>query len=442
MEIPIQSNSGKKLYKKYKTKTKIAFFLYETRDLNTFPAVTNAIRILVKNNYQVDVYVPHIMDTKLNLPGTKIIVISENCPYRYIVNSVNYIEEKRLKYDFIFAFYFEPLAIAYLLNKKRYIPTIYFSMELFYRNYINKLLMNFFSLRSAKIIAIGLLGKLLNQTDIFHSNKFKNKIVRYANNLNKIKYYLLGSYYFIMLQLYGKRFIKFSIIQDEARGKLLRKEFSFADKLFYVPNSYIGFNDTMSRFAHERFGIPLHKRILIRTGGIEKGFDERLLEVAKTLDSNYVLFLNAYSRDGYLNQIATKYSNLIDDKRIFINTRNLDEVEYDELVRSCHIVICWYQKEPMNANRYYLGFSSGKLTKALSCGKPVIAPSYFFRYREIIEGNQLGCVCDDPLQIPRKLEYIEMNYNKMQKNIEEFYKNKLEFEQKFSVILKYIASYD
>ena len=199
---------------------RVAFFLYETRDLNTFPSATNAIRLLKKNNYEVDVYVPQMMDTKLNLPGTKIIVISENCPYRYIVNSVNYIEEKRLKYDFIFAFYFEPLIVAYMINKKRYIPTIYFSMELFYKNYFFKLLKSFFSLRSVKIITIGFLGKLINTTDIFPNNKFKNKIARHSNNLNKIKYYLLGSYYFIMLQLYGKGFIRFSIVQDEARGKL------------------------------------------------------------------------------------------------------------------------------------------------------------------------------------------------------------------------------
>lgn len=433
------------MYKKYKTKTKIAFFLYETRDLNTFPAATNAIRILVKNNYQVDVYVPQIMDTKLNLPGTKIIVISENCPYRYIVNSVNYIEGKRLKYGFIFAFYFEPLIVAYLLNKKRYIPTIYFSMELFYRNYINKLLKSFFSLRSVKIIAIGLLGKLLNQTDIFPSNKFKKRIVRYANNLNRIKYYLFGSYYFIMLQLYGKRFIRFSIIQDEARGKLLRKEFRFIKELIFVPNSYIGYESENSTFTYKFFQIPKDKKIILYTGGLNKGFDLGLLDIADKLGDNYILFLNVYSRDQYIHEAIGKYKEHIESGNIFINQINLDEEEYTLLVRSSYIGIVWSQK--LNAkhmdyrgyqNMYYLGYSSGKLMKLLSCGKPVVAPNYFYRYPEIIDGNGIGLTCGSTTEIIEKIEYIEKNYRRFQKNVKSFYLNNLEYEKNFKVVLEKI----
>ena len=429
------------MYKKYKTKTKIAFFLYETRDLNTFPAVTNAIRILVKNNYQVDVYVPQIMDTKLNLPGTKIIVISENYPYRYIVNSVNYIEGKRLKYDFIFAFYFESLIVAYLLNKKRYIPTIYFSMELFYKNYIYKLLKSFFSLRSVKIIAIGLLGKLLNQIDIFPNNQFKNKIVRYANNFNKIKYYLLGSYYFIMLQLYGKRFIKFSIIQDEARGKLLRKEFRFIKELIFVPNGYIGYESENSTFAYNSFPIPKDKKIILYTGGIEKGFDLGILDIAEKLPDEYVLFLNCYSRDGYLDEVTKKYKRYIDQGKIIINDVTLDEYQYSLLVKSAYIGIAWYPKPDIHdKNMYYLGWSSGKIMKYLSCGKPVIAPNYFYKYQTLIDENGIGLTCGFAKEIIENIDIIAKYYEKFRKNVRSYYLQNLEYESNFRVVIERIRS--
>lgn len=418
-------------------KTKIAFFLYETRDLNTFPSATNAIRLLTKSNYEVDVYVPQMMDTKLNLPGTKIIVISENCPYRYIVNSVNYIEEKRLKYDFIFAFYFESLIVAYLLNKKKYIPTIYFSMELFYKNYFYKLLKSFFSLRSTKIITIGLLGKLINTTDIFPINKFNNKIARHSNNLNKIKYYLLGSYYFVMLQLYGKRFIKFSIIQDEARGKLLRKEFRFIKELIFVPNSYIGYESENSNFAYNSFPIPKDKKIILYTGGIEKGFDVEILDIADKLNEKYILFINAYSRDQYIQEVKKEYKEYIVSHKIFINCINLDESQYTRLIRSSHIGIVWYPKNSVHSeNMYYLGYSSGKLMKLLSCGKPIVAPNYFYRYPEIIDGNGIGLTCGSTTEIIEKIEHIEKNYKEIKENINNFYLKNLEYEKNFSPVLE------
>ena len=418
-------------------KTKIAFFLYETRDLNTFPSATNAIRLLTKSNYEVDVYVPQMMDTKLNLPGTKIIVISENCPYRFIVNSVNYIERKRLKYNFIFAFYFESLIVAYLLNKKKYIPTIYFSMELFYKNYFYKLLKSFFSLRSTKIITIGLLGKLINTTDIFPINKFNNKIARHSNNLNKIKYYLLGSYYFVMLQLYGKRFIKFSIIQDEARGKLLRKEFRFIKELIFVPNSYIGYESENSNFAYNSFPIPKDKKIILYTGGIEKGFDVEILDIADKLNEKYILFINAYSRDQYIQEVKKEYKEYIVSHKIFINCINLDESQYTRLIRSSHIGIVWYPKNSVHSeNMYYLGYSSGKLMKLLSCGKPIVAPNYFYRYPEIIDGNGIGLTCGSTTEIIEKIEHIEKNYKEIKENINNFYLKNLEYEKNFSPVLE------
>lgn len=424
---------------------KIAFFLYETRDLNTFPSITNAIRILVKNNYKVDVYLTEKMATDLKLPGTKIVIISKNYSYQYIIKSVQHIRRNSLNYDFIFAFYFESLIIAYLLNKKKYIPTIYFSLELFYRNYIYKLLMNLFSLRSAKIIAIGLLGKLLNQINIFPSNKFVSKIVRYTNNLNHIKYYLLGSYYFIMLQLYGKRFVRFSIIQDEARGKLLQKEFRFIKELIFVPNSYIGYQPENSNFAYNSFPIPKDKKIILYTGGSEKGFDLGLLDIADRFRDNYILFLNVYSRDHYIDVVLEKCKEYIESGNIFINQTNLNEEEYTLLVRSSYIGIVWSGKLNGNGkhadyqeyqNMYYLGYSSGKLMKLLSCGKPIVAPNYFYRYPEIIDGNGIGVTCGSTTEIIEKIEHIEKNYKEIKENINNFYLTNLEYEKNFSPVLE------
>jgi len=392
---------------------RIALFICSNRDINTYPTVTNAIRLLSENGYNIDVFINTSMKTYLELPYTQFIVISERNDYSYVNNSLKYIKDHQYNYNVILVFDFDSLIISYLLNRlyRNQINTIYFSLELIYRYYF-----------------------------LFLIKKIVKNII--LCNSKEIKYSILRIYYWIMLQLRGDKFIKFSVIQDIDRGRLLRKEFRFVKKIYYLPNSYIGYCDDECKFAYERFNVLKYKKILIFAGGIEKGFDLDLFEMCGKLPAEYILFLNAYSRDNYLNKLIIKYKHYIDEGKLFINSINLSEEDYDKLIKSSYIGIVWYQKEAITIpNIYYIGLSSGKLTKYLSCGKPVIATNHLFSYSEFIEGNQLGKTCEYPSEIPSLVEIIDKNYKNIQENIKKFYLKKMEYKKFFYSILNEIENY-
>lgn len=420
---------------------RISFLIYETRDLNTFPSITNAIRLLTKNNYEVDVYVPEMMTTDFNVPGVKVFVVSRNTPYQYIRNTIKYIEKNQVKYDLIFAFYFEALVIAYLLNAKTHIPTIYFSMELIYEKYCGYLLRKLFRFGTVKYAIAGLVGKVLDIIGIAANNKTINKLRNKSGSINPIKYYLMAMYYYQRIQRQGKAFIPLSIVHDEERGKMLKKEFRFVNDLIYVPNSYIGYNEKIVRYAHDKYSIQKGKKIILYTGGIEKGFDLELLDIASKLPDEYVLFLNCYSRDGYLVEVINKCKMYIDQGKIIINDVTLDESQYSLLVKSVYIGIAWYPKPDIHdRNMYYLGWSSGKLMKYLSCGKPVIAPDYFYKYHSLIDENSIGLTCGSAKDVIEKINIIAKGYERFRKNIRSYYLHNLEYEANFRVVIERIRN--
>jgi hypothetical protein len=387
-------------------KKRIAFFFFETRDINTYPSIINAIRVLAERGYTIDCYLTESMQTSLRLPNAKFIVVSKQDPYLYAKNSLAYMRLNGLSYDFIFAFSFEALAIASLLNRKskKEIPTVYFSMELFYRGYIYKLL------------------KRIRVRNIWSS--------------------LFWIRAWILLQIIGRKFIKFSIVQDKNRGAALREEFGFIDKIFYVPNSYLGFCDDSSNFARERFKIPADKKIILYTGGFERGNDLGLLDISKKLDSQYVLFLNAYSRDHYLDEMLPSYQQEIENGKLFVNQINLSEEDYDMLVRSSFIGLAWYPPPDTNdPNMYYLGLSSGKLTKFLSCGVPVITQASFYQYPKLIDENNLGRTCVEAREIPQKIEEIAKVYDSIRKNAKKLYLQDFEYKTKFAGVLDEMMKY-
>ncbi len=403
------------------TTRKVAFFFFETRDINTYPSITNAVRLLTENNYNVDLYLPSAMKSDSRFPGAAFIIVSRQNPYSYISNSVKHIRENDIYYDFLFAFSIEGLFVLSRLNKGRpnKIPSAYFSMELIYGDYLYKLFAEFVGGIRIRPLLPCLFGLSV-----------------------RAKYLTTFSLYYYYLQSSGRKFVKFSIVQDENRGKVLKSEFKFVDRIFCVPNSYIDYSDEFSDFAFRKFGIQPDRKILLYTGSVEKGFDLSLFDMSRDLSDEYVLFINAYSRDRYLEKIMGNYGNEIKNGKLIFNRTNLNEEDYGNLVKSSHICLAWYQKvDPEIFNMYYLGFSSGKLTKFLSCGRPVIAPNYFYGYHELIDGNRLGGTCECAKEIPGLLKHIEENYTAIRQNIKKFYLKNLEFRKKFEPVMIEMGRY-
>ena len=391
---------------------RIAFILYSSRDVNTIPSVTNALRILGEYGYFVDVYFNEKMTTLLKLPNVNFIRVEGSDLASYSFNAIDIISKSNYGYDHLFTFDYECLLIGHLSSKKKRkeIPVIYFSLELTHRYYRFILL-----------------------------KRFIKAIIKYDSK--GIVYNALAMFTSFKIQMYDNKFIKLFVVQDIERGKLLKKEFPFAKRIVCVPNSYIGYNDDSSSYAYNMFGIPAQKKILLYSGGVEKGFDLGLFEMCEYLNDDYVLLFNSYSRDGYLDDLLIQYKKYINNGNLFVNMMNLDEENYDKLVRSAYMGIVWHQKEATSVpNIYYIGFSSGKFTKYLSCGKPVIVPDYFFPNSTFVEQKKLGVVCKSAYEIPIRVESIRNEYSEYKKCIKEFYAEHLEFRKRFENVISVIRA--
>ncbi len=387
-------------------KKRIAVFFYEDRSIDTYPYIINAVRLLSDRGYRADLFLNKKQNTKLNIKNCNIFITSDFNKYDYVLNTVNRVKEQEFNYDFLFAYSLEGLLISFLLNqeKNQIIPSAYFSMELIYKNmFFLNILQSFYYILKLDF------------------KKFKLAVLKFL---------------FIYRQKKMEKIVKFSVIMDKYRADRLKKEFSFANKIHLLPNSYIGISRESTDYAYEKFDIPREKKILLFTGGIEKYvFDKNLPSVAQNCGPGFVMLLSGFSRDNYVNIIKKKYNHLIKTGRLIINQQNLNEEEYDKLIRSCYIGLAWYKKTKIK-NLYYMGLSSGKLTKYLSCKKPVIAPSYLFKYKELIDGNRIGKTCADTSEICRAITQISAEYDKLIENAENFYTEKIEFKKQFNPVIQ------
>jgi len=414
---------------------KIALFVFESRDLNTYPSIVNTMQLLSEAGFEVDVFVPESMKTKLSFPKTKIHVVSSYQSTQYIQETVKAVLKE--KYELAIAYFFEGLVVTAQLDMRHQVklPTIYHSHEIIYHDLPDK-----FSeaLSSPAKKGFYFLNKLISSTVSFKdTNKLLNYIQYQANTLKKAQLFTESWRY---LEKEGARLVTFSIVQDKYRAIDLHDEMPFLPKkTFLVPNSYLGFNSKPSKWAHKTFGIPSSKKILLYTGGFERGFDLSLVELAENLPDEYVMILSVYSRDGYLEEVESRFKKLINSKKLFINKKNLNLKDYDLLVRSSQLGLVWRQKSSRsNRNSYWLGWSSGKLQMYLSRGKPVIAPSYVYKYNEFITNNGLGFAIKDTGEILSTLKKIETKYQNFSKQVGSFYKSKLEYRKQFQPVLKEI----
>lgn len=411
----------------------IAFFVFETRDLNTFPSIANAIKLLSREGHSIDVYLPSAMATDMAFDRCRILIVSDYRPFEYVKETVAKIQSTGVAYDLYMAFYIEGLFIAEILSRDNpvKVPVVYFSMELIYKDYPFRLIKS--CMRPSRLV-LAFLGMILGGESKIPPGRIR-RAGQYA--LDNFFYSVLALRSWGNLKRTGRELVQLSVVSDEMRAGVLKDEFRFVDRIAFAPAAgYIGFHDEPSSYAHRRFGIPAHKKILLYTGGLERGFDLGLLNISRHLGDEYLLFCNVYSRDGYLHEIMPHYAREIEEGKIFFQLENLDEEKYDELVRSCHVGIAWYSADlEAIPNMYYLGFSSGKLNKFLSCGKPVISRASIYGYREMIEGNGLGRVCVHAGEIPAAVAQMEPGYQGMGQQIKTFYLQHLEYERCFKRVL-------
>lgn len=374
---------------------KILIMFEENRKIDTYPYVLNLIKMLTVD-FQVDFFLPEKMFQECNIPNLQLIKSNHSS---YGKDCIKYLKNNGKNYDFVISFSIEGLWALFFYNLRFFgkkLKGAYFSMEFF------------------------------------------DKIKKTPQ-----KYHFLWKHFNWML----KSYIAFSVVQDNTRALFVKEYFSFVDKMLLLPNGYIGFTKEKSDFAYKKFNISTDKKILLYSGALERwGFDINLPKyLAPLLEKEYVLLLSGFSRDNYIQTIKEEFSDLIAQNKIIISDENLDENDYTNLVKSAYIGLAWYKEiditdknNPCITNIYYMGLSSGKLCKYLSCSIPVILPEFYYGYKQLVEDKKIGQVAPYNNSILEKIIEIDNHYDFYTKNVELFYKKEIEYTHKAEIIIKEI----
>ncbi|MEQ9362916.1 MAG: hypothetical protein RIF32_01655 [Leptospirales bacterium] len=420
---------------------RVAFFLFESRALSTYPTITNAARLLAEAGYQVDIFLPEHMLCDLETPGVDLIVVSRDNSADYIRKTLRHVRNSRIGYDFYFAAYFEGLAAATLAQATGSTPIVYLSMELIYGDYARELDT---ILRNPSKRVYRRLAPVLRLVEIteaiwtrlpgFLAHPFRK--LRDSQGVGRLASARFHRRVLDRVLAIARDAVIFSVVQDQPREAALRREFDFVDRTILLPNSYIGFDDDSSHFASERFGIPADKKIVLYSGAVERGFGRQFFELAREIGDEFVLFVNAYSRDGYLETLRGELAEDIRNGRLVLNETLLSDQEYAKLVKSSRICLAWYgPPDPGDENMYYLGLSSGKMNRYLACGRPVIVPDYYFGYERLMREAGIGIACSNVSELASAILKIEANYKDYRGRVRRFFEAELDFEKRFQEVL-------
>ncbi len=369
-------------------KHRIALLLYSDRNLSTFPSVCNTATLLIQAGYDVDLFLPESIEADCDIEQLRILRFK---PCKGAAKSIfRTLAAKVSEYALLIPFTQTGLIVSAILSKVFRIPCIYFCLEISADDEIKTV---------------------------------KAWIIKYVvSALN--------------------RRIDFTIVQDESRKTLIQKVHGLEpERVYCVPNSYIGVVRKKSRYLRDKFSIPNDRVIVLFTGGIEEwAIDDNLIKAASSWNSNLVLVLHGWSRDGYIEKIQ----NMVKDinkiqMKVCLSLDCLSTDDYMNLVSSADIGLAWYKKG-LTINVQEIGLSSGKFAAFLRCGLPVIVPSYLSDLKKLITLYSVGLAADSEYEIGKCAEHIMENRQVFSDNAYQFYFEHLDFEKGFLHIIDKIGA--
>ncbi|OGT06724.1 MAG: hypothetical protein A2103_01160 [Gammaproteobacteria bacterium GWF2_41_13] len=362
---------------------KIALILNGDRSLSSFPSACNAGRLLSKNGYEVTFFLPIDMKIDCVVECAEFVRFRRTRPAFMGIFKVLVTHARR--YDLLIAFDSAELISSGLIGVIYKIPFVFFSLEI---------------IGSDQIKTIK--GRIIKYIEIFFSKK-----------------------------------AAFIIVQDEVRKKLIKNTYEIYDnRIFCLPNSYIGIIKKTTNYLRDKFNIPNNKVIVLYAGGIESwAIDRSLIDAVCEWGDEYVLVLHGWSRCGYLHELKPLIDKVNYSKeRIYLSLDMLNEEEYGACVSSANIGLAWYKKD-LSENVAKIGLSSGKCASFLRCGLPVIVPSYLEGIGELVSKYQFGISADNEFKIKDAVALIMKNYQTYRDNAFNFCLNFLDYEKGFNDVL-------
>jgi glycosyltransferase involved in cell wall biosynthesis len=218
---------------------------------------------------------------------------------------------------------------------------------------------------------------------------------------------------FKFLESYFNRRASFSIIQDKLRADILARENKVQkEHILIFPNSPLTANrkNYKPENIFTKFGLA-GKKVILYGGAIfaRWAMVKDLIRASQDLPDDWVFLLHSRATLNDIKSFKLEISENQKEK-IKLSTEPLSIEEYEQLVRACHVGIALYNAK-VSENLYYIGYSSGKISQYLMCGKPVIINRLPLIDR-LVEDYECGVVIDDPQEIKNAILKIEESYEK------------------------------
>ena len=385
---------------KERSKHKIAIFMpYDA--LIFSPSLINAITLLRKSGYLVDLVLPK---------GNQL--YSSNV---FMDNGVN----------FIYYYYYKNEGLWEILKSR-----IHFFLVSFSKCHKNEYKC-FFGIDVYGLIVASLMS-VFNKAPVVY---FSTELTLSVDNLWRkysIRYYLYKLRK--SLEMLCHHFSVFTIIQDEERARILAIDNKVkVDNMLIVPNSsFDAPRATDTHWWHTFYSIADHKKIILHEGTIDDWTCcYELAMVALSWSDEFVLIIHGkVEKESYLQKIK---SLIGDAKKVFLSVEVFPYEKLDLLISSACIGIALYKN--LNMNHYVM--SSGKISHYLRCGLPVIAQR-FPSIESIIVKNNCGVCVENCNEVESAIHTILNNYQEFSLNAKKFYSQKLDFKYSFTAVIEKI----
>lgn len=190
-----------------------------------------------------------------------------------------------------------------------------------------------------------------------------------------------------------------TIIQDERRTKVLATANNLREHRFiYLPVGVIG---PVVRDERKRSGMSLGRVMILYVGLLTKHRRiEELIQITDELGEDEYLYLQGPNFTS-----AIEYNS---QKKLIVSKATLPEEELLALVAASDIGIALYFNEP--ANDRLTAFSSHKIALYLKYGKPIIVPKNE-SYEDLMNLYPCGEMIDNISEIPAAVKKIIRHYD-------------------------------
>lgn len=348
--------------------------IYPENNTSTIPSLVALLRAMVQDGQVVDYFCKQNNTVLFNENGINVIPLREYFSPGTLGWKLCFVVDwllKILKHSFLcryqVALAVDPwgLLLAYPAFFFRSIPVVYFSLE------------------------------------IYPEAELKGVFIRYLKKCERIL----------------NRRASFTIIQDAERASLLRIENQLPDnhKILFLPNSAGGAGSGQKTdYLAKKYTIPEMARVVLYAGSVYPyACHLEVAQSAHTWGEKFRLVIHSGRQPNNRDMYVEALSKEVDGRKVYMGVAELNDTEYDALVRSAHIGLALYV--PKDRNILHIGLSSGKVSRYLQCGVPIIV-SNLPSLSNLVGRYACGLIISDISELKAAIETIDSDYERFSSN--------------------------